>query len=351
MNNKTIKHAVFVPVYNISVSCDIVNTAVFDDYTFVRSNRILDRYGSYILSHDHFARQFLQDIADWHPEKSIFFPCANLVLVKEVENIDTDEDNRKTAIAIKKEINNIMLALRLSNKGLCQINNGYMLSCDHSSCQQFGASSKLENIVAIHQTVTGGWVRENDYELNKEVLSNAISTYNMLKTMKAKVFVPTTYFNKYYDSLTPYERIIQTAIIFESSILAGYTDELNYRMMLRTSAILGRNVEDLLKLFYSIRSHIIHNGNIGKNKDYKDILKKLKKFTGIESKDETELLFYFVKDHIEPILREVLYKSFKILAETELNDFEALTKELDNFILKQVTKESFEPRIENNDGC
>ena len=349
LGNKTIKHAVFVPVYNISVSSDIVNTTIFDDYTFVRSNCILDKYGNYIFSKDHFARQLTQDITDWHPEKSTFFPCANIVLVKEIENVDTDEENHRVAIEIKKEIDNIILALRLTSKGFCQVNNCYILSGVHSRCQQLDVTSKLENIVVPHQTATGKLVREDIYKLDKYILNNAIVTYNMLKSMKAEVFVPTTYFNKYYDSLTPHERIIQMAVAFESSMLAGSTDELNYRMVLRTSAIFGRNVEDLLKLFYSVRSHIIHNGNIGKNKGYKDILKKLKKVTGIESEDETELLFYFVKDHIEPILREVLYKSFKILAETELNDFEALTKELDKFILKQVTKDTFELRIENNE--
>lgn len=349
MKDKTIRHAVFVPIYNINVSSEVVNTSVFDGYTFVRSNRIQEKYSNYIHTHDHFARQFLQDISDWHPEKSIFFPCANIVLVKEVENIDTDEENRKTAVAIKKEVNNIMLALRLSNKGLCQINNGYILSQEHSSCQQFGASSKLENIVATHQTVTGSWVRETSYELNKEILESATSVFEMLKNMKTRVFVPQTYFNKYYDSLTPHERIIQMAIVFESSMLAGSSDELNYRMLLRTSAILGRDVENILKLFYSIRSHIIHNGNIGKNKDYKSILKRLKEITKVESEEETELLFYFVRDHIEPILREVLYKSFKILAENELSDFEALNKELDKFILKQVIKDTFKPGIRNDE--
>lgn len=349
MNNKVIKHAVFVPIYNISISSDIINTTVFDGYTFVKSNYILDKYGNYIFPHDHFARQFLQDIIDRHPEKSIFFPGANIVLVKEIENIDTDEENHRVAIEIKKEINNIILALRLTAKGLCQVNNCYILSGEHSRCQQLGVTSKLENIVVSHRTATGRLVGEDIYKLDIDILNNAIVTYNMLKSMKAEVFVPTTYFNKYYDSLTPHERIIQMAVVFESSILAGSANELNYRMMLRTSAILGRNVEDLLKLFYSVRSHIIHNGSIGKNKGYKDILKKLKKITRIEREDETELLFYFVKDYIEPILREVLYKSFKILAETELNNFEALTKELDKFILKQVTKETFGLGIENNE--
>ncbi len=339
MNNKTIKHAVFVPIYNIKVSNDVVNTAVFGNYTLVKTTRIQDLYKNYLFPHDLFARQFLKDISVKHPDKSVFYPCATVVLVKEIENIDTDEENHKTAIAIKNEVDNIMLALRLVDKGFCQVNNAYILSCAHSRCQQLATSSKLENIVVPHRTTTGSLVLEDIYNLNKETLNKAIDTFNMLRNMKAKIFVPTTYFNKYYDSLTPHERIIQMAIVFESSLLAGTTDELNYRMILRTSTLLGKNVEDLMKLFYTVRSNIIHNGSIGKNKGYKDILKKLRKITEIDSEDETELLFYFVKDHVEPILREVLYKSFKIFAEDKLDNFEALTKELDMFIMNQVTKE------------
>jgi len=227
LDNKIIKHAVFIPIYNINVTSDIVNTAVFDSYTFVRSNRISDKYGNYIFPHDHFARQFMQDITDWHPEKSTFFPCANIVLVKEIENVDTDEENHKIAIEIKREINNIIFALRLTAKGLCQVNNCYILSSEHSRCQQLGVTSKLENIIISHRTATGRLVREDIYKLDRDTLNNAIATYNMLQSMKAEVFTSTTYFNKYYDSLTPHERIIQMAVAFESSMLAGSTDELN----------------------------------------------------------------------------------------------------------------------------
>lgn len=344
MSTKTIKHAVFVPIYNIKVSNNVLNTPIFGDYILVRSSCVQNKYDKYIFEHDHFARQFIQDITDRHPDKSLFFSSAEIILVKEIENIDTDEENRKTAIAIKKEIENIILALRLADKGFCQVNNCYILSCDHSRCQQLGVTSKLENIVVPHRTATGKLVREDIYNLNNVTLNKATYTYNLLQSIKANTFVPTTYFNRYYDSLTPHERIIQMAIVFESSMLAGTADELNYRMILRTSALLGRNVEDLMKLFYAIRSNIIHNGNIGQNKGYKDIIKKLKKVTNVDSDDETELLFYFVKDHIEPICREVISKSLKIFVDNDVNDFEDLVKALDRFILEQLTNQKFELR-------
>lgn len=345
MDNKTIKHAVFVPVYNISIPNDIINTTVFDGYTFVRPEQIQNKYGNYINLEQPIVKQFMRDISKDHSEKSLLYPSADIVLVKICENSDIELEEDKIESELVKEIDNIILALRLTSKGQCKINSGYFLLNNDWVVRYFNTTTSIENIIISHETRKKNSIDEDIYNLDNSILKISETIYKSLDRFIENVRIPADYFSNYYDVITPQEKIVQISIVFESSILANIKDELKYRLVLRTSALLGKDVKAPLELFYDIRSNIVHNGSI---EDCKSILTKLKNITGMQSKDETELLFYFVKDHIEPILREVLYKSFKILTETELNNFEALTKELDKFILKQVTKESFKLGIDTS---
>lgn len=347
MNNKVIKHAVFVPIYNISISSDIINTTVFDGYTFVKSEQIQNKYGNYINLEQSIVKQFMRDISKDHSEKSLLYPSAAIVLVKICENSDIELEEDKIESELVKEIDNIILALRLASKGQCKINSGYFLLNNDWIVRYFNTTTSIENILISHETRKKNSVDEYIYNLDNSILKSSETIYKSLDKFVENARIPIDYFSNYYDVITPQEKIVQISIVFESLILANTKDELKYRLGLRTSALLGKDVKAPLELFYDIRSNIVHNGNIEKNCN--GLLNKLRNITGQQSKDETELLFYFVKDYIEPILREVLYKSFKILAETELNNFETLTKELDKFILKQVTKETFELGIENNE--
>ena len=129
--------------------------------------------------------------------------------------------------------------------------------------------------------------------------------------------IPSTYFHKCYNSQTPSDKILNLAIVLESTMLAGKNQELNYRLFLRTSAFLEQNVKKLLETFYTLRSEIVHNGTVPDftcKKGKKDIYDTLVKITGLERNDCTELIFYFIKDHIEPIVRKILKKSFNIFA-------------------------------------
>ena len=341
--NVMVKYGVFVPLYNIDVSEEILDTKIFDDYVIISSKNLTERYGEYLIRGERFYEQLLQDITERHPQKSIFYPTAKYILCAEFEQEDDDTLYRNKLLISKMQISNILLAMRLTGKGFCQVNNGYYLAFGHASCLQYKGSSQLPNIERAHRTALGSLIVEDEYTLDKAALDKVSNVYQMLQSIpKRELLVPITYFHKYYDSLTPYDRILQLAIVLESTLLAGHTDELNYRLSLRSSALLNRDVTEILKLFYSVRSHIVHNGYIGENKGYKSIFKQLKNLVNIHKDDETELLYYFVTDHVEPIIREILYKSFLLFAEGKVKDYDDLNKKLDSFILKQITKDNFE---------
>ncbi len=338
-----LKYHVFIPLYNMAVSEDILNTNIFGSYTIIKAEELIPKYGKYLTSQDTFTKNLLLDTCLNMQEKPLFRPFAMHVLCTEFEIEDKRDAFRDKMLESRQQVCNIILALRLANNGYCQINTGYYLSNEHVVGTQYKISSQYSNIEPAHVSVGYQWLLEDFYELDFDILTEATKIYDILLTYpKNKFFVPIMYFNKYYDSLTPHERIIQLATVLESTILSGRTEELNYRLCLRTSALLGKDVSDLLKLFYSIRSHIVHNGCIGKNKGYKDILKRLKKYVNIPRDEETELLFYFVKDHIEPLIRELLLKSFKLFNSGKIKDYDTLTKELESFIIQQITKDNFE---------
>lgn len=345
---RALKYHVFVPLYNIEVVDNLINTTIFDNYKIIKSENLELEYGQYLYKEDYFARQLFQDISERHPDKLLWYPNAQYVLCTEFIIKDDKEIYTQKVHETRQNVCNIVFALRLISKGRCQIYNGYYFTEGHSACVQFKVSSQLLNINLAHRTFKNTLVVENLYNLTVNKLIEATNLFKILQTLpKDSYAVPVVYFNKYYDSLLPHERIIQLAIFLESTLLAGQADELNYRLYLRASAFLGKDISKILKLFYAVRSQIVHNGHIMKNKDGKDIIKRLKKLINTDREDEIELLFYFVNDYVEPIIRELFHQSILLMNFGAINNFEDLTQKLDTFIMKQITKESFE--ISNND--
>lgn len=95
-----------------------------------------------------------------------------------------------------------------------------------------------------------------------------------------------------------------------------------------------------MEVFYTIRSEVVHNGIIQERKNKKDIYSKVSNITGIERDDYTELIFYFIKDYIEPIVREIILKSFKIFtSNNQISNYDELNKDIDKFILDKISKD------------
>ena len=340
--NRPLKYHVFVPLYNIEVAEELIDITIFKSYQIIKREDINSKCGLLLFQENRFARQLFQDISERHPDKLIFYPYAKYVLYTEFV-IKDDKEYSKKVHKIKQNVCDIVLALRLISKGRCQIYNGYCFAEGCSACVQFEVSSQLLNMESSHRTRKNALVVEETYKLTSDKIQQTTNLFKILQTLsKDSYAVPVVYFNKYYDSLLPHERIIQLAIFLESTLLAGQTDELSYRLYLRASAFLGKDVSKILKLFYAARSQIVHNGHIMKNKDGKDIIKRLKKLINSDREDETELLFYFVNDYVEPIIRELFYKSILLMNSGAINNFDDLAQKLDTFIMKQITKESFE---------
>lgn len=328
----------FIPLFNFEIDENLIGHKIICEYRILKSSDILYNPEQYFLMNEPFTNSFIGDITENGINKRLLHSYAKYVLFKQVEIKDNDSDFAKARIFYKKEIDDIILAFRLAVDGYCQVYNCYLLTVGHSACTEMQSSSRIDNICLSHRTIKNSLLVENLYHLNNKVLNDIKSQYNTIKQIKNKnLAVPIEYYHRCYDYKTPQDKILTLAIILESTLLAGKNTELSYRLFLRTSALLGKDVKNLLETFYSLRSDIIHNGTI-QTKNNRSLYSKISKITGIKKDDYTELIFYFIKDYIEPIIREVLIKSFKIFENNEkIFNYEDLIKLIDEFVMKKIS--------------
>ena len=334
----------FIPLFNIEVDENLLGKEFINKFVILSSEEILLKPNKYVFDNFSFTKSFIKDITKNGPNKWLLHPYAKYVLFK---TIILPDDKDKTVLQArdhyKEEVDKIMLSLRLVSNGFCQINNLYMLAPGHSIATSLESASQVENITINHTSKQGRILVENLYNLTKTIFEEAQNEFKKLDKFKnSSTIVPISFFHRCYNSETPSDRILNLAIVLESTMLAGRNQELNYRLFLRTSAFLGRDVKKLLEIFYTLRSEVVHNGTgpdfIKKKKSKKDIYDEIAQITGIERKDCTELIFYFIKDHIESIVREILKKSIEIFINNkDIKTYENINTEIEKFILKQIT--------------
>lgn len=332
---------IFIPLFNIEINEQLLEQEIACEYKFLRSNDILYDIEQYVFANEPFSRSFIRDITQNGVNKILMHPYAKYVLYKQI--MIPDNELYKIKEKIKDEIDDIILAFRLVSDGYIQVNNCYFIANGHSAFTQMKSSSQIENICISHQTKQNRPLVENLYNLNANTFESIKEQFEIIKKIKNKsTNIAMEYLHKSYNTNNPCDRIINLAIILESTMLAGRNEELNYRLFLRTSALLGKDLKELLEAFYSIRSDIVHNGVIqeksSKKKNKKDIYDKISKIVNIERKDRTELIFYFVKDYIEPLIREILRKTFAIFANNaSITTYEEINSDIEKFIMRKIT--------------
>ena len=275
---------IFIPLFNIEVDETLLRKEFLCGYKILKSDDILYNIEQFVFAMEPFTNSFIRDITQNGANKILMHPYAKYVLFKQITIPDNDTELYKEKEKIKNEIDNIILAFRLASDGYIQVNNCYFIANGHSAFTMMKSSSQIENICISHRSRQNNLLVENLYNLNRSVFMNIQKQFEIVKKVKNKsTYIAMDYLHKCYNTNTPYDRIINLAIILESTMLAGRNEELNYRLFLRTSALLGRDVKELLETFYIIRSDIVHNGVIqeksSKKKNKKDIYDKISKIT------------------------------------------------------------------------
>lgn len=339
-----IAYNLFIPLFNMEVDENLLGKEFINNFVILPSSDILYELEKFIFANDSFTMTFIKDITQNGPNKWLMHPYAKYVLFKTITLPDDDDDTILEIKAhYKKVVDKILLSLRLISDAYCQVNNLYLLANGHSIITAMQSSSQIENITINHHSYQGSLLVENLYHLTENIFIDAQKEFDIIDKLDKKIIsIPSSYFHKCYNSQTPSDKILNLAIVLESTMLAGKNQELNYRLFLRTSAFLEQNVKKLLETFYTLRSEIVHNGTVPDftcKKGKKDIYDTLVKITGLERNDCTELIFYFIKDHIEPIVRKILKKSFNIFATNKkIKTYEDLNAYIEKFIIEKISE-------------
>jgi len=108
------------------------------------------------------------------------------------------------------------------------------------------------------------------YSLSKQDMPSLRRLFESLRSLKpqetsAGLDVALRYFNQSYSRTSQEDRLVDLAIVVESSLLYGMRDELSYRASLLGAAMLAptrsaMETSKLIKSLYEARSMIVHNG-------------------------------------------------------------------------------------------
>lgn len=121
-----IKYNLLIPLFNIEVDKNLLGKEFINNFVILPSNNILYETEKYVFANDSFTMTFIKDITQNGPNKWLMHPYAKYVLFKRVILPDNESKTVKGAKNFyKKELDGIMLALRLVSNGFCQINNLY----------------------------------------------------------------------------------------------------------------------------------------------------------------------------------------------------------------------------------
>ena len=329
---------VILPLYNIEVEKEVINTEIIEGYKLITNETFFNKYKKEIILNENtdVYRSLYEDILT--PQAGMFFTreLAKYILIKEYE-VEKEYDISNELFnnfmdGEKGKLNHLIVLLRLIQEGKCQVNSFYIFT---GRSQAKGVIDFSTNRDDIHSFLSSReeTVYESKYIVSKETIYKLKQAILIIQPFSRDILKPIAYFMQYYKSIGMYDRIIKLAIALESSILAGVDKELTYRLKIRASAFLKQDCQNVLDAFYKLRSCIVHNGEIGAG-DFKGIRKIVKD----EQCSDSKALFVFLNDYIEPLVRNILYKSFEIFAKDKtIKNYKQLFSSVDNDIIKKIT--------------
>lgn len=331
----------FLPLYNVEIDDDIINQD-FSDFRIITNDIFISQYENIAKNFvsDNFLYQLKNDIRTPYAGELYTREYAKYILCKrnkcyQPKNMQDENELkilRQEANDTKIEFDKFILLARLLKNGRLQIHNCYCFTPVYQCCSKLQNSTSIEHISSFFYSEKP--LFENHYKLNESAMIEIVKNISLLKILDdKKMAVPIMYFLHYYSATNLFDRIIKLAIILESTMLANCREELKHKLRIRTCAFLQKDIDNILSIFYDVRSSIVHNGDIGTS-----LYKKIKNTLKYEYKTDVEILFYFIQKEIEPIIREVLYMSLNIFNSSEtIKNYSQLVDEIDKNIMTKVT--------------
>lgn len=317
------------PIYNVNVDETLLGKS-FAGFKILLNETIFQKYSKELYYPD----DLFQDIENAKGGMLIKRPTARYVFFKKLylHNGYNEEINNKNNMIIENEtenLTNLIVAMRLLKSGNIHINRVYILGKVEHHSFNLPISSFLDamNNSFIDNKDYNFW---NNYEISKKDLNNTLKIKNNLTKCYRNLWLPISYFMSYYKTPNLTDKLIRLCTIWEATLLNDCKNELNYRLIVRGSAFLERNLSDVFKIAYEIRSKLLHTGTIPN-------LTKLANLIKVEDKTDISKIFIFLKDYLEPITREIINKFMINYIKTGKN-LKHLSESIDEIILKKLSQ-------------
>lgn len=340
MTKEKITGYIFIPLYNVTLSPDLLHTRIagfkvitaedyFSSYRQKKGNR-----------HLFSVKNLDEDVKIPEPGTLYEHPYARYILVKQIltKTPYTQEGNDEIDNLIRKNINefcHFIVAARLYKTGHIQAYRYYAFSKIYAFGGEFpfaGSWNEIETFFSFRFLYLKYFNLEKSdirkiYRLSKKI-------QNHWETMERAI----TFFSAYYGTSDVYDKLLRLITILEMLLTNDSEQELNYRLSIRASCLLERDVFQIIKLAYACRSKFVHSGTTDKN-SLKELKKRYPRNPGNDTDDRTneELIFQLIQTDLEKIVRDTLNAVLNLVDKTgkSIGDID---KGLDQKLLSQITK-------------
>ena len=246
---------------------------------------------------------------------------AKYLLIKElqVESLVTKQgfNSNINDGLYKKEQETIItwiFALRLLYPGNIQVNQSYSVSKNFYASYCLSIGTMIDNLNNVWNFSQDEFCSLDNYSLGKvspEKLSIMVTKCSQnYSSMK----IPLNYWNSYYQERDLANKIIKLATVWEATLLNDKRNELQYTLKIRGSYVLQKDSRKIFELAYTVRSKLLHTGFV----DQKTI-NRINEYLGKYYKYTWTTLFYFMKNVLEPLTRDILTYFLNSIAQTHLN--------------------------------
>lgn len=330
---------IFIPLYNLTLSADLIHSKIAG-FKLITSREYFDKYRpkfhreSGVLS----SEKLDDDVRLSIPGMLSKHPYAQYLLVKQIRTelpyTENDEFNR----LIEDSVNafcHFVVAARLYKAGHFQAFRYYAFSKKYAlgGILPFASSwNEIETFFSFR------FLYLQYFDLEKSDIRKIYRLSKKIQKHWETMERPITFFSAFYGTSDIYDKLLRLITILEMLLTNDSKQELNYRLLMRASCLLKRDVFQILKLAYDCRSRFIHSGTTGD-----ESLKKLKQLypknpeSDTDNRTNEELIFQLIQTDLETIVREVLNAILNLVDKTGKKIGE-IDKDLDREILSKLSK-------------
>lgn len=315
MENKTLSYYI-VPLYNVDPT-DMDPRILPDGYKLISNREFFAKYRPYLVNHHSDLEADIQITWEGQIVKRV---TATYLLMKELQvqslfegkkfNPDINDELYKRE---QETIIEWIFALRLLCSGNIQVYQSYSLSKDFYASYSLSIGTIIDNLDNVWNFSKEEICSLDNYLLGQVKSDDLSAMLFKCKNNYLSMKIPLNYWISYYQERDLINRIIKLAIIWEATLLNDKKNELQYTLKMRGSCVLQKDIRKVFDLAYNVRSQLLHTGLVEQK-----TINRINEYLGKYYKNTWTTLFYFIKDVLEPMTRNILVHFLDSINENHL---------------------------------